>query len=270
MATHIMGVLNVTPDSFSDGGQYNTVDSALSHAEALLHAGADYIDIGGQSTRPGAVAITPEEERQRVIPVIAAITQRFPEANISVDTYEPTVLEEALAYPIKMLNDVTALTNERNRHLVQYSGIRACLMHMQNTPLTMQNNPLYQSVVEEVLHFLEARIQVCVTEGIKSHQLLIDPGFGFGKSLSHNMQLLQQLDTFSTLSYPLVVGISRKSMLGKLTGKAVDQRLYAGLAAAVIAITKGAAMIRTHDVAATVDAIAVTDACLATSIPEYV
>jgi len=263
-----MGVLNVTPDSFSDGGRYNTVDTALHHAENLLKAGADYIDIGGQSTRPGATNLSPEDERQRVIPVIAAITQRFPEANLSIDTFEPTVLEAALAYPISMLNDITALANERNRHLVQYSGIQVCLMHMQNTPRTMQENPTYESVVDEVFHFLEERITACITDGIKPSQLRIDPGFGFGKSLSHNLQLLQQLDAFTALSCPIVVGMSRKSMLGELTGKPVDQRLYAGLAAAVIAITKGASMIRTHDVDATIDAIAIADACLAPPILE--
>ena len=269
MATQIMGVLNVTPDSFSDGGRYLEVDAALHHAEAMLLAGATYIDVGGQSTRPGATAISPAEERQRVIPVIAAISQHFPEAKISLDTYEPTVVEAALTHSITLLNDITGLSDIRNRELVRKSGIQACLMHMQNTPETMQDNPQYQSVIDEVFHFFEDRIASCIAEGITPHQLLIDPGFGFGKSLSHNLTLLQQLDAFTALSCPLLVGISRKSMLGELTGKPVDKRLYAGLAAAVIATMKGASIIRTHDVAATVEALAITDACLATPILEH-
>ena len=259
----VMGILNVTPDSFSDGGQFMTLDNAMQQARYIASSGADIIDIGGESTRPQAKPISAQEELDRIMPVIEKIRAELP-IKISVDTSKAIVMQEAIAMQVDMINDINALQNEGCLAAVAASPtVNVCLMHMQGTPQTMQQAPYYADVVAEVKTFLQQRIATCLQTGIDASRLLIDPGFGFGKTLEHNVQLMKQLDVFTQLNYPVLVGVSRKSMIGALLNKTVDQRLYGGLALAVIAVAKGAAMIRTHDVGPTVDAIKVTHATLA-------
>ncbi len=256
----LMGVINATPDSFSDGGTlYRNgridVDLALSRAREMTSAGAVILDIGGESTRPGAAPISPAQEMDRVLPLVEAIAREL-DAIISVDTSSPQLMREAARAGAGMINDVRALTRDGALEAAAATGLPVCLMHMRGEPGSMQDAPRYDDVVAEVAQFLAERVAVCEAGGIGRARLLLDPGFGFGKSVVHNLQLLRGLPRLASLGLPLLVGLSRKSMIGVLTGREVDQRLPASLALAVLAAERGAAVIRTHDVAATADAIA--------------
>lgn len=257
-----MGILNVTPDSFSDGGHFFSIDSALKQARKMLEEGAEIIDIGGESTRPGAQAVSVQQELDRVIPVVEKIRAEFP-ISISVDTSKAEVMREAIAVGADMINDVMALRGEGSLAAVAASkSVQVCLMHIQGEPRTMQNNPHYNNVVNDIKTFLLERVQACLEAGIASNRLMIDPGFGFGKTVAHNLQLMQRLEVLTELDYPVLVGVSRKSLIGHILNKTVTERLYGGLALAVLAVSKGARVIRTHDVAATVDALKMTHAVL--------
>jgi len=261
-APQVMGILNVTPDSFSDGGHFFYMDSALKQARKMLQEGAEIIDIGGESTRPGAQAVSVQEELDRVIPVVEKIRAEFP-ISISVDTSKAEVMREAIAVGADMINDVMALRGEGSLAAVAASEtVQVCLMHMQGEPRTMQNNPHYDNVVNDIKTFLLERVQACLEAGIASNRLMIDPGFGFGKTVAHNLLLMQRLEVLTELDYPVLVGVSRKSLIGHILNKSVTERLYGGLALAVLAVSKGARVIRTHDVAATVDALKMTHAVL--------
>lgn len=255
----VMGVLNVTPDSFSDGGRHATVELALRHALSMQDEGADIIDVGGESSRPGAAPVSVAEELDRVCPVIERLRSASDIA-ISVDTSTPAVMLEAVRLGASMINDIRALSREGALEAVSRCGVPVCLMHMQGAPATMQQNPAYTDVVAEVEQFLIARTDAAVAAGISRSRISWDPGFGFGKTIQHNLQLLQALPKFVASGHPLLVGVSRKSMLGYLTGRPVDQRLAAGLAVATIAAQAGAAVIRTHDVRETIDAVKVAAA----------
>lgn len=246
-----MGILNVTPDSFSDGARFNQFDSAVEHATEMLEAGADIIDIGGESTRPGASEVSVEEEKKRVIPLVKAIKALG--ARVSVDTSKAEVMLAAAEAGADMLNDVRALTQPGALQAAVESQLPVCLMHMQGQPRSMQHNPEYQNVVQEVYDFLNQRVAACEQAGISRDLLSIDPGFGFGKSLQHNLQLLNDLPVFSELKLPILVGLSRKSMLGQITGREVHDRMAASLAVALLAMQRGASIIRVHDVAQTLD-----------------
>lgn len=256
----VMGVLNVTPDSFSDGGKFFSLDDALRQAELLINEGAAILDIGAESTRPQAQLVTEQQELDRLMPVVEAVKQRF-DTIISLDTSSPQVMLDGAKLGIGLINDVRALQRDGALQAAAQTKLPICLMHMQGEPSTMQHNPQYQSVIDDVKAFLIERIRVCLQAGINPQQLLIDVGFGFGKSLDHNLELLAKLELFAQWPYPLLVGMSRKSMLGKILADApVDQRLFAGVSAATIAAFKGAKIIRTHDVKATKDALAVVNA----------
>ena len=255
----VMGVLNVTPDSFSDGGRFATRDAALAQARAMVEQGAGLLDIGGESTRPGARAVSEQEELDRVLPVIEALRGETP-VPLSIDTMKPAVMRAALAAGAAMINDVNALQGSGAVEAVRAAGAAVCLMHMQGEPRTMQANPVYGDVVREVAAFLAARAAACEKAGIARDAIVIDPGFGFGKRLEHNLALLGRLDALTTLGYPVLVGLSRKSMFGQIVGAGVGERLPAGLAAAAMAVGKGAGIVRTHDVAATRDAVRVAHA----------
>jgi dihydropteroate synthase len=256
----IMGVINTTPDSFSDGGtlyrdSHLDMEQAMARARDMVAAGAAILDIGGESTRPGAEPVSLQEEMDRVLPLVERIAAELPVV-ISVDTSTPELMREAARGGAGMLNDVRALTRAGALEAAASTGLPVCLMHMQGEPRSMQVAPHYRDVVTEVRDFLQGRVAACERLGIVREQLLLDPGFGFGKTVEHNMQLLQGLNQLATLGFPLVVGLSRKSMIGKLLGREMEHRLPAGLALAVMAVERGAAIIRTHDVAATVDAVA--------------
>lgn len=250
----VMGVLNVTPDSFSDGGRYFETDEAVRRAEAMAADGAAIVDVGGESTRPGAEKVSEQEELDRVLPVIEAVAARTGVA-ISIDTSTPAVMTAAAAAGAVLINDVFALRKEGALAAAAATGCHVCLMHMQGEPRVMQENPEYDSVVNEVCDFLARRISVCVEGGIDRERLIADPGFGFGKTDRHNLELLANLDRLQSLGVPILAGLSRKRTLGNLTGRDVDDRMPAGIAAAVLAFERGAKIIRTHDVAATVDAL---------------
>lgn len=263
-----MGIINVTPDSFSDGSQLQKVgsenfqvdlDKALSRAESMVQEGAVIIDIGGESTRPGAVAVSAQEEIDRVIPLIEVIHKQL-DVCISVDTSSVQLMKEAIGNGAELVNDIRALTTPGSAIAVAESNVAVCLMHMQGEPTTMQDQVSYESVVEEVFSFLNERVQYCLMQGIEQQRLLIDPGFGFGKSVQHNYQMLKNLSRFTALELPILVGVSRKSMIGKVTNRPVEQRLAGSIAATSLALTAGAKIIRTHDVAATMDAIRVNSA----------
>jgi len=255
----VMGVLNVTPDSFSDGGRYKALDAALGHAETLIAQGVDIVDVGGESTRPGADFVGVAEELDRVVPVIDAIASRF-DVRVSVDTSKPEVMLASVASGATLINDVRALSAKGALEAAVAANVDVCLMHMQGAPSSMQNNPTYIDVVDEVVKFLAARIAVCLEVGIDKSQLIVDPGFGFGKSLEHNYQMLGRIGCFKGLEVPILIGVSRKSMLGVLINRSPEDRLAAGLAAAAIAVWQGASIVRTHDVAETVDVLKI---CLA-------
>ncbi len=254
----VMGIVNVTPDSFSDGGLHASLDAAIAHAQQLVCEGADLIDIGGESTRPGAQAISLQQELDRVIPVIEGL--RSIGVPISIDTFKPEVMLAAISAGCSMVNDVNALQDEAAMGVIADSDVAICLMHKQGDPLTMQAKPRYVNVMSEVTAFLEARIVAAEAAGIVYERMLVDPGFGFGKSVTHNFSMLANLSSFAELGIPVLAGISRKSMLGAVTGREVDQRLSASVAAALIAVQRGAAIVRVHDVQATVDALKVWNA----------
>lgn len=259
-----MGVLNITPDSFSDGGslyrnERPDPDRVIRRARSLVEEGAAILDVGGESTRPGADPVPVQEEMDRVLPAVEAIAGEL-DVIISVDTSSPQLMREAAARGAGLINDVRALRSAGALAAAADTGLPVCLMHMQGSPATMQSAPAYRDVVADVGEFLRQRMQVCEAAGIARDRILLDPGFGFGKSLIHNLALLRELPRLSMLQRPLLVGLSRKSMIGKLLGRPVEQRLPAGLALAVLAADRGATIIRTHDVAATVDAMAMVDA----------
>ena len=254
-----MGIVNVTPDSFSDGGQFSQVDLAVAHALKLAEEGVDILDIGGESTRPNATPVNLQEELDRVIPVIEALVGQV-NIPLSIDTYKPQVMRAAIAAGASIVNDVRALQEDGALQVLAKSNAGVCLMHMQGTPQNMQLNPQYADVVSEVKAFLAARLQACVDASISSDRILLDPGFGFGKTRAHNITLIRELDKFSALKQPLLVGLSRKSVLGQMTGNDVDARLYASIAASVLATMKGAHIVRVHDVKATVEALKVVEA----------
>ncbi|MEP1383087.1 MAG: dihydropteroate synthase [Paraglaciecola sp.] len=255
----VMGILNVTPDSFSDGGSFNGLDNALKQTELMLGEGADFIDIGGESTRPGANEVTLQQELDRVLPVIEAINERF-DTVVSIDTSKAKVMTEAVTAGAGLINDVRALQEGTALEAAAKANVPVCLMHMQGQPRKMQQNPKYNNVVDDVLAFLKDRIRACQKIGINQEKIIVDPGFGFGKSLEHNYQLLAELAAFKTLHVPLLVGMSRKSMLGHLLQRDVNQRLAGGVAVATMALEQGAKIIRVHDVKETVDAVKVVTA----------
>ena len=252
----VMGVLNVTPDSFSDGGCYLQLDAALRRAEVMVEEGAALIDVGGESTRPGAPLTSVQEELDRVLPVVERLARELP-IPISVDTSKPEIIREAARAGAGLINDVRALRLPGALEAAAASGLPVCLMHLRGEPATMQQEPVYADVMAEVHAFLAERIRVCESAGIPHARILVDPGFGFGKTLDHNLTLLRHLDRFTDLAAGVLVGISRKSMIGALLNAPVGERLSGGLAAAVIAVWQGANIIRTHDVRETVQALCV-------------
>lgn len=257
----VMGVLNVTPDSFSDGGRFVDLDAAIRQAERMSGEGAVIVDVGGESTRPGAAAVSEQAEIERVVPVVEAVVSRLDVA-VSVDTSKPAVMRAAVAAGAAMINDVYALRREGALAEAAAHGVAVCLMHMRGEPRTMQDAPQYHDVTGEILEFLKATVASCLDAGIPRDRLVVDPGFGFGKTAEHNVTLLVELRRFAELGLPLVVGLSRKSTLGALTGRGVEERLAAGLAAAVLAVERGAHIVRTHDVGPTVDALKVAAAVM--------
>jgi len=258
-----MGILNVTPDSFSDGGRFVIPEASLRRAVAMAGDGAEIVDVGGESTRPGAEGVSEQEELDRVLPVIEAIRSET-DVQISVDTSKPGVMREAVAAGASMINDVAALRVDGALAAAAELQVAVCLMHMRGQPRTMQNAPTYGDVVAEVAAFLIQRIDACVAAGLDKNLIVVDPGFGFGKSHAHNVELLANLRQLRVHDRPLLAGISRKSTLGALTGRETDERLPASVAAAVIAVMNGADLVRAHDVRATVDAIKVAQAVLQT------
>ncbi|MGY1639015.1 dihydropteroate synthase [Geodermatophilus sp. SYSU D00742] len=255
----VCGVLNVTPDSFSDGGRFHGLDRAVEHGCRLAAEGADLIDVGGESTRPGSRPPSLAEELDRVLPVVEALVRRVP-VPLSVDTSRPEVMRAAVAAGAGMVNDVRALSRPGALETAAQLGVPVCLMHMQRSPETMQEAPRYRDVVAEVRAFLGERLLACLDAGVRAEHLVVDPGFGFGKTLAHNVALLASLDAFTGLGVPVMVGLSRKSVLGQLTGRDVRERLPGSLAAAVVAVQRGASVLRVHDVAATRDVLAVLEA----------
>lgn len=258
-ACHVMGVLNVTPDSFSDGGRFNQIDLALTRAREMVADGAAFIDIGGESTRPGATPVSLQEELDRVCPVVEAIAREL-DTIVSVDTSSPEVMRQAVALGAGMINDVRALQRPGAPETVAETGAPVCIMHIQGEPDHMQDNPSYRNVRRDVSTFLTERLRVIEAAGVPSDRIILDPGFGFGKTVRHNFQLLNGLEQLQQLGHPLLVGMSRKSMLGQVTGRDVGERLSASVAAATIAAMKGVSIIRVHDVRETVDALKVVAA----------
>lgn len=252
----VMGIVNVTPDSFSDGGSHDTTEAAVAHAQKLIAEGADILDIGGESTRPGSVAVPVEEEIRRVVPVLRALHEL--KVPLSIDTFKTEVMRAALDAGVDLVNDIAALESEGALELVAASNAAVCLMHKQGNPQMMQQAPQYSDVVGEVADYLTKRCELAIAAGIAPERLLPDPGFGFGKTLEHNAALFRALPAMrKTLGYPLLVGVSRKTMLGQITGRSVGDRMAASIIAAVLAAQAGAAVIRVHDVAETVDALKV-------------
>ncbi len=256
----VMGVVNVTPDSFSDGGLYLGVKQAVAHARRLVEEGADILDIGGESTRPGSAPVALDEERQRVLPVLEALSGCG--VPLSVDTRKPEFMLEAIAAGAAMVNDVTALTAPAALEAVAKTPVAVCLMHMQGDPRTMQESPSYQDVVREVRDYLAQRVAAAEQAGIARDRIVVDPGFGFGKTVEHNLELLRSLAEFRSLGVALMAGLSRKAMLGRLTGREPRDRVHASVAAALLAVQNGAQIVRVHDVAATRDALAVWTAVM--------
>lgn len=268
-STQVMGILNVTPDSFSDGGNLYSnaslsLDKALYQARQMVTEGASIIDIGGESTRPGAEPVSVQEEMDRVLPVLERISAEV-DAVISIDTSTPELIREAARLGAGMINDVRALGREGALEAAVAAGLPVCLMHMQGSPATMQRSPSYSDVVAEVIDFLRQQLDRCVEAGLERSQLIIDPGFGFGKTLEHNLLLLNEMQQLLSLGVPVLSGTSRKSMIGNLLGREPDERLAGGLATVVLAVERGARIIRVHDVAATVDAVRMTEAVMGQS-----
>lgn len=250
----VMGVLNVTPDSFSDGGRYTSRDAALRQAERLLAEGAAIIDVGGESTRPGAEPVPEQEELDRVIPVVEALTREL-DALVSVDTSTPAVIREAAAAGAGLINDVRSLRRPGALEAAAATGLPVCVMHMRGEPGDMQDDPRYDDVTAEVIAFLRERVEACVAAGIPRHQLLVDPGFGFAKTLEHNLRLLAELEALRVLELPMLVGLSRKGMIGRVLDRPVDERMPGSVAAAVLCVDRGASIVRAHDVKATLDGV---------------
>ncbi len=255
----VMGILNATPDSFSDGGKFRTATDAIAQAELMIKSGADMIDIGGESTRPGATPVALQEELDRVLPVTEALKNCG--VALSIDTYKAETMRQALRAGVDCVNDIWALRQEGAiNSVLESSDCGIVLMHMQRDPVTMQFNPEYKDVVTEVIAFLQERTDSLMDAGIDKDRIAIDPGFGFGKSLEHNLQMLAHFDLFLKLNYPVLAGVSRKSMLGKVTGKQTNERVAASIAAAVMAADRGAKIVRAHDVSETVDALKLWEA----------
>ena len=254
----VMGVVNVTPDSFSDGGMFADAAGAISHGRRLIDEGADILDIGGESTRPGAAPVSLAEERLRVVPVITGLAGCG--VPIAVDTRKPDLMREAVDAGASMINDIGALGAEGAVEALAATEAAVCLMHMQGDPQTMQNAPAYSNVVREVREFLRGRVEVAERAGISRDRIVVDPGFGFGKTLEHNLALLRGLGEFSDLGAAILAGLSRKTMLGRITGRDVGERVHASVAAALVAVKNGAHIVRVHDVAATRDALAIWQA----------
>ncbi|MFQ3249837.1 MAG: dihydropteroate synthase [Glaciecola sp.] len=258
----VMGILNVTPDSFSDGGQFSTFDKAIQQAENMVNAGAVFIDVGGESTRPGAEPVSLQEELDRVIPIIEKISKNL-DVIVSVDTSKADVMTQAVQHGAGLINDVRALRADGALNAAIQAALNfkvpSCLMHMQGAPKTMQKQASYQNVVEDVLAFFKQRLFDCAQAGLSTEQILIDPGFGFGKTLDHNYQLLKHLHAFEQLGVPILVGMSRKSMIGNLLDRDVNQRLAGNIATATIAALAGVAIIRVHDVEETMDAVKIAN-----------
>jgi len=255
----VMGVVNTTPDSFSDGGRFDTLDKALAHARRLIDEGADLLDIGGESTRPGAREVPLAEELERTIPLIEALRE-VSEIPISIDTGKPGVMQAAVEAGASMINSIWALRQPGELQAAAELGVPVCLMHMQGTPETMQQNPVYDDVVVEVREFLARRIDAAVEAGIEPGNIIVDPGFGFGKTIEHNLSLLRNLGELRALGVPLLAGLSRKKMIGTILDRPVGERLYGSLSVAVIAAMLGADILRVHDVGATADALAMVRA----------
>lgn len=256
---NVMGILNVTPDSFSDGGRFNSRESALARARQMVSDGASFIDVGGESTRPGASEVSTQEELDRVCPVVEAIAKEL-DTVISVDTSNPVVMAETARLGAGLINDVRALQRAGAPEVAAEAGIPVCIMHIQGEPDTMQDDPRYRNVRRDVSSFLTERMRVAEQAGVRADNIILDPGFGFGKSVEHNYQLLATLEQLHILGHPLLVGVSRKSMLGAVTGRDVNERLPASLAAATISAMKGASILRVHDVRETVDAVRIVTA----------
>lgn len=259
--SHVMGILNVTPDSFSDGGKFTDLEAALRQAEKMVNAGVSFIDIGGESTRPGAPEVGIQQELDRVIPIIEAIHQRF-DTWISIDTSKAVVMDEAVKFGADLINDVRALQEPNALEVAAKANVPICLMHMQGQPRTMQSNPTYENVFSDVSLFLEERIAACQSIGITKDKLILDPGFGFGKSLAHNYQLLTELERFHQFGLPILAGMSRKSMIFKLLDIEPQESISGSLACATIAAMKGAQIIRVHDFEQTMDIVKVCQATL--------
>lgn len=260
-APAVMGILNVTPDSFSDGGRFLAAETAVRHALRMAEQGAAIVDIGGESTRPGAAAVGEQEEMDRVLPVIEAVIAGT-DVPVSIDTSKPAVMRAAVAAGAALINDVRALQEAGALEAAAELQRPVCLMHMQGEPRTMQQEPHYRDVVAEVVQFLRDRVAACREAGLGPDRLVIDPGFGFGKTPAHNIQLLANLRQLTAIGPPVLIGVSRKSTLGAITGREVGERLPAGLAAAVLAVERGAGIVRTHDVRETVDAIRIATAII--------
>ena len=254
----IMGVVNVTPDSFSDGGRFGSASAAAAHARQLIDEGADIIDIGGESTRPGALEVALDDERRRVMPVLERLADLV--VPVSVDTRKPEIMREAIAAGVSMVNDIEALQAPESLAVAAGSNVAICLMHKRGAPASMQARPSYADVVADVAEFLSGRVAAACAAGIAKERIVVDPGFGFGKALAHNLQLLRNLRAIAPQGIALLAGLSRKSMLGQITGREAGERIYASVAAAVIAVQNGAHIVRVHDVAATRDALAVLSA----------
>lgn len=252
--THVMGILNVTPDSFSDGGRFAALDAALRHAEAMVQAGATLIDVGGESTRPGAPVVLPQEELDRVAPVVERIAREL-DVIISVDTSAPIVMTEVARLGAGLINDVRSLRREGALQAAAATGLPVCLMHMLGEPGDMQDNPHYEDLVGEVSTFLADSMARCAAAGIGAERIVLDPGFGFAKTLQHNLSLFKHMEALHALGRPLLVGVSRKSMVGQTLNRPVAGRLYGSLALAALAMTRGARILRVHDVAETVDVV---------------
>lgn len=260
-APQIMGILNFTPDSFSDSGRFFRLDKALFQTEKMLNEGAAIIDIGGESTRPMAEEVSEQEELQRVVPLVEAVRQRF-DCWISVDSSKPLVMREAAKVGMDLINDIRALQQPNALQAAAELGLPVCIMHMQGQPRTMQANPKYTDVVQDVLAFLRNRSAECIAAGVRKENLIWDVGFGFGKTVQHNYQLLQRLTTFCEDGYPLLIGLSRKSMIGAVLDKPVEERLIGSAVGTLIAAQNGARILRVHDVAATADALKVWQATI--------
>ena len=250
----VMGILNVTPDSFSDGGRYQGVDAALAQVARMVSDGAKIIDVGGESTRPGAEPVPIQEELDRVVPVVEAIRREF-DVVVSVDTSTPEVMRDSVSVGAGLINDVRSLQRPGALAMAASLGVPVCVMHMKGEPGVMQKDPTYEDVVAEVRGYLAAQVARCVAAGIAPENLLLDPGFGFGKNLMHNLELMAHLETISALGFPLLVGVSRKSMIGGVLDRPVQERVTGSAVAAAIAVMKGAAIVRAHDVRENVDAI---------------